>query len=559
VAFLDPVAAHLETRESGGSWAESLRIDDNCLVNSIHPSWSWNMFMAGPTFTSLVCPSNSVDEVRQQALIDAAGARVASKGINDYYSGSWVAISTITLNGDLRRAAQRRPAPDGAGRDWREPPVWEGSHTSPLRSHPCPGPVATTTTTTLEGPGGCSSSSEDCRGTGCCLDAGYTCYEKNEYWASCRQSCQPGEENPTDDPEYRSPWTCAIIGPGGSTTTSTTTTTSTGTVVNPAPGQVFVTGTVGSGKARLFEFINALSDQPIPGSGARAVHSSGGAAGGVVSESQGYGLLLTGAMLASLGPSDADRPKILDYTYEMFLGWRRMCERSKEDGSCQDDEGFQCGGKQFPCLPHWKFDDDLTGIIGKGAAPDGDADALAGMLLAVLSLEKASAPPSWLDEVGQWAYDTCKQFYMSSTVSSSSGNHRIVKLGSCWGGWGGQGQNPSYHAPGVYRLCRNYMKSYDVKYGETAQEGENFESKWNKLISTTYKMFGATQCDSTGLIPNWAKIYEEGQSLRAEMGFSGSGTPGAEYGSEASRAVWRVALDFLLFPNEAGEAVAWQL
>ena len=162
-------------------------------------------------------------------------------------------------------------------------------------------------------------------------------------------------------------------------------------------------------------------------------------------------------------------------------------------------------------------------------------------------------------EVGQWAYDTCKQFYMSSTVSSSSGNHRIVKLGSCWGGWGGQGQNPSYHAPGVYRLCRNYMKSHDVKYGETAQEGENFESRWNKLISTTYKMFGATQCDSTGLIPNWAKIYEEGQSLRAEMGFSGSGTPGAEYGSEASRAVWRVALDFLLFPNEAGEAVAWQL
>lgn len=39
-------------------------------------------------------------------------------------------------------------------------------------------------------------------------------------------------------------------------------------------------------------------------------------------------------MLASLGPSDADRPKILDYTYEMFLGWRRMCERSKEVGTC---------------------------------------------------------------------------------------------------------------------------------------------------------------------------------------------------------------------------------
>lgn len=41
--------------------------------------------------------------------------------------------------------------------------------------------------------------------------------------------------------------------------------------------------------------------------------------------------------------------------------------------------------------------------------------------------------------------------------------------------------------------------------------------------------------------------------LRAETGFSGSGTPGAEYGSEASRTVWRVALDFLLFPGRAWE------
>lgn len=28
------------------------------------------------------------------------------QAIDDYYSGSWVAISTVTLNGDLARAAQ---------------------------------------------------------------------------------------------------------------------------------------------------------------------------------------------------------------------------------------------------------------------------------------------------------------------------------------------------------------------------------------------------------------------------------------------------------------------
>ena len=159
--------------------------------------------------------------------------------------------------------------------------------------------------------------------------------------------------------------------------------------------------------------------------------------------------------------------------------------------------------------------------------------------------------------MGQWTYDTCKQFYLSSTVSSSSGRHRIVKLGSCWGGWGGQGQNPSYHAPGIYRLCRNYMKSHDSKYGTSSSEGDGYEADWNRLIETTYKMFDATQCDSSGLIPNWAKVYEQGQSLRAETGFSGSGTPGAEFGAEASRAVWRVALDYLLFPEEAKEAVGF--
>jgi hypothetical protein len=50
----------------------------------------------------------------------------------------------------------------------------------------------------------------------------------------------------------------------------------------------------------------------------------------------------------------------------------------------------------------------------------------------------------------------------------------------------------------------------------------------------------------------------EARRARAETGFSGSGTPGAEYGAEASRAVWRVALDFLLFPGAPVDpTMAW--
>jgi len=76
-----------------------------CHVDSVHSSWEWNAFMFGPIFTSLVREVVSIDTVTQQVVLDAAGSTVNSASIDDYYSGSWVAISTMTLNGDLHKAA----------------------------------------------------------------------------------------------------------------------------------------------------------------------------------------------------------------------------------------------------------------------------------------------------------------------------------------------------------------------------------------------------------------------------------------------------------------------
>ncbi|CAE7208875.1 unnamed protein product [Symbiodinium sp. KB8] len=384
----------------------------------------------------------------------------------------------------------------------------------------------------------CSQQGQDCRNTACCEDEGFLCYEKDQYWASCRQSCQPGI-NPDDPPEHQTPWTCNVIGDGPSP--------------GPSPQKgPFSTGTVGSSLARMYEMRDVLTSQPVLGSAARAVLSSGGAAGGVVSEGQGYGLLVSGAILASLPADHPDYNAVLDLTYEYFLGWRRMCELSNSPSSCQEGN-FQCGGGQYPCLPHWKFAADLTTVLETGSAPDGDADALTGMILAVLALEAQGSQAAWLAEVGQWAFDTCRQFYISSTVLSSSGKHRIVKLGACWGGWGEAGQNPSYHAPAVYRLCRDYMKKKAGQYGSSATEGDDLQAEWDKVIMTSYRALWSVQCPSTGLVPNWAKIWEEGDVLKATGGFSGSGTPGQEFGAEAARTMWRVALDYLLFPD-AGEA-----
>ena len=106
---------------------------------------------------------------------------------------------------------------------------------------------------------------------------------------------------------------------------------------------------------------------------------------------------------------------------------------------------------QVPCLPGWKHTGDLSGIEGTGAAPDGDVDAIIGMIIAIKAVEDDSIRPDWYDVVRDWADRSCTQFLADNTVLSTSGLHRLLKLGSCWGGWESDGNNPSYHAPGHYR------------------------------------------------------------------------------------------------------------
>eukprot|EP00438_Fugacium_kawagutii_P022615 Skav211579 [mRNA] locus=scaffold2913:25091:28077:+ [translate_table: standard] len=68
---------------------------------------------------------------------------------------------------------------------------------------PTPCPVLTTPP-----PGQCVDSTEDCSEKKCCNELGF---QKNEYWATCKASCTPGID-PTDPPEYATPWTCKAAG-----------------------------------------------------------------------------------------------------------------------------------------------------------------------------------------------------------------------------------------------------------------------------------------------------------------------------------------------------------
>jgi len=90
----------------------------------------------------------------------------------------------------------------------------------------------------------------------------------------------------------------------------------------------------------------------------------------VVSEGQGYGLLLAGAAAAAL---PADHPRwddVVTLALQYFRGWEAMCVATVAD-SCQ--EVYLCGAnEEFKCLPSWKFNADVSSELDTGSATDGD-------------------------------------------------------------------------------------------------------------------------------------------------------------------------------------------
>lgn len=62
-------------------------------------------------------------------------------------------------------------------------------------------------------PPACVATGKDCSASGCCTAAGFTCFRKDSYWASCKENCTPGID-PNDLPDYQTPWSCQILAPG---------------------------------------------------------------------------------------------------------------------------------------------------------------------------------------------------------------------------------------------------------------------------------------------------------------------------------------------------------
>jgi len=100
--------------------------------------------------------------------------------------------SDLTQSGAWVRASIRSDS--GVGTETRTTTTWTGSTLTHTTERVCS-----------------RDGSENCLTTRCCMNSAWTCYEKDQWWASCKASCTPGID-PTDPDQHRTPWSCRVLG-----------------------------------------------------------------------------------------------------------------------------------------------------------------------------------------------------------------------------------------------------------------------------------------------------------------------------------------------------------
>ena len=154
---------------------------------------------------------------------------------------------------------------------------------------------------------------------------------------------------------------------------------------------------------------------------------------------------------------------------------------------------------------------DAPGNNKANAATDGDLD------VAMALVQAASRWPSgnYLDQAKTLAGK------IAMFESEMCGTRRVLKPGDAFGGCSdknGQDKiNPSYFAPGYYRVFAHY-------FPEQA-------AVWTALIDGSYELFASYQARMGNLVPDWSKA-------------DGSDWYGASYYYDACRTPWRVAVDY---------------
>lgn len=351
------------------------------------------------------------------------------------------------------------------------------------------------------------------------------------------------------------------------------------------------------------EDVPELPDSMLPdafrGIAAKVVISSGGAAGGVVTEGMGYAIMIEG-FDAVKGNREALRNGLA-----LLRSWLGMVYGPKETehpfgggneqkSSATDVAAWPYGvsaiesneaGKAPSGVAGWKFPIDQCGGGCQGSATDGDEDAVLGMVYLAAALGN---PEDFVDMVMRAvvAFASADLGFPELYRNVSDGTRVFVpKGGSQWGGLlpddgkfksaqGAGCYNPSYFAPAHYRTFRNFVsdhwksdfKTYLPKYisGGLTSSVE-LQRAFDGAVIAGYNLLERSSCPS-GTVANWVGSksvcstgdlscagvpWADTPFVGADGTCSASGTPWGAWGADASRTPWRIAMDYVLFTEES--------
>jgi len=363
---------------------------------------------------------------------------------------------------------------------------------------------------------------------------------------------------------------------------------------------------IGLWNAELPDPWESLLPLALRGHTCKVVESKGGAAGGIVSEGMGYGIMIEG-LLAAKG----EDPRALNNSLSLIKSWLAMVNGGVATGTVE--QPFAGGqnvttssthvdtwpygvsavewshAKLAPAgVPAWKFPINQANVLqNMGSATDGDQDAMLGMIYTAHALQY---PADFVDMTMRSviSFASADLGYPDLYRTLPNGEKVFVpKLGSMWGGllpergpfktkqqpWC---YSPGYFAPAHYRTMRDFVKTHWRKefndylpahLDKRPSSMEEMVEAFDSAITTGYNILYYSSC-SSGSVSNWVGVKAEcadDDKLSCPgvpwqhtpyVGSHGgecaqSGTMFGSFGADASRSAWRIAMDYVLYREES--------
>jgi len=252
----------------------------------------------------------------------------------------------------------------------------------------------------------------------------------------------------------------------------------------------------------------------------------------------------------------------------LTVAWQAMIQGLPDQapvGGCCGNSGI-CKKVSGTDMPAWRFPLSNCAGLCTGSAPDGDEDALMGIIyLAELTNDETireyavkSIVAFIMDDLGYGdPKGNSRQVPVTGDIPSELQNMYLWRGGSCWGGYDTTSGdlnrdlciNPSYFSPGQWRIFRDYLLKYN-KYVPSQFDATTLAQVVNSSIVWGYNLIEHISCNS-GLITNWWSLPNSGWPWTGRLFCANSGTAAGAYGADACRIPWRIALDGIWYPQEA--------